>query len=77
MNTNRPKAELIVELCGLQKEHSVQKVLKLIDILVQEVRVDNDTVGVDAFRVNQGEIRGYQKLQDHILKGLPSVQQSA
>lgn len=73
MITNRPKAELIVELCGSQQEQSIKKVLKLLEILIQEVRVDNDTAGPDTFRINQGEIRGYMKLKEHIERGLPAV----
>lgn len=77
MFANRDKATLIAELCGAQRENSIQNVLKLVEILINDARVDNDTVSPDNFRLNQGEIRGYNRLKEYILRGIPSVQKTA
>lgn len=72
MMQNREKAVLIAELSAAHTEPALQNLLKLIEILVHEVRVDSDTA--DAARVagNQGEIRAYLQLQECILRGLPA-----
>ena len=73
MLANREKATLIIEVCGKQKENGIQNVLKLLDILVQEVRLDNDTADEVQFRTNQGEIKAYLTLKGYIEHGIPSV----
>ena len=73
MLANREKAILIIEVCGKQKENGIQNVLKLLDILVQEVRLDNDTADEVQFRTNQGEIKAYLALKGYIEHGIPSV----
>ena len=73
MLANREKATLILEICGSQKENSIKNVLKLLDILIQEVRIDNDTADEVQFRTNQGEIKAYRTLKDYIERGIPSV----
>ena len=77
MIANRPKAEIIAELNGAQGERTIQNVLKLLEMLISEARIDMDTAVMDGVLTNQGKIRGYQILQDHILKGLPSTQKKA
>ena len=77
MIANRPKAELIISLNSAVGEKSIQNVLSLLEMLVQETRTENDTAPVDQVLANQGKIRGYQIFQEHILKGLPSVKKSS
>lgn len=77
MIANRPKAELIFQLNGAVGEKSIQNVLSLLEMLIQETRTENDTAPADQVLANQGKIRGYQILQEHILKGLPSVKKSS
>jgi hypothetical protein len=74
MITDVKKAALILDLHNAQKETYVKYVLELIEILINDARVDNDTVPVENFRLNQGEIKGLVRLKEHIVRGLPGVQ---
>jgi hypothetical protein len=74
MITNRKKAEIIVDLHGAQKDPMVKSVLELIEIMIIEARLENDTANVDSFRLNQGEIRGLSRLSECIMRGLPGMQ---
>ena len=77
MLTNRPKAELIIEIFGAQHDNAIQNIQKLLDILIAEVRLDNDTADDVQFRTNQGEIKAYMKLREYILRGLPAINKVA
>lgn len=41
---------------------------ELIDVMVSEIRVDNDTAGLDIVPINQGKIMGLLGLKDYLLK---------
>lgn len=63
------KTEIIKNL-NLEKTHPlVRNMLELMDILIQENRIDNDTAGEDLFKLNQGKIIGMLILKDYINKG--------
>lgn len=49
----------------------LQNVLSLLEILIHEARVSNDTADGAAVINNQGIIQGYQRLKDYIVKPLP------
>jgi hypothetical protein len=70
--TNPEKGKLILELSAGKDDLMVKKTMDLVDILINEVRVDNDTAQKDDFLRNQGEIRGFNRLKEMILRGLPS-----
>ena len=72
MFANRDKAALILEISGHRNESTCKNVLKLLEILLSEVRLDNDTADESNFRINQGEIKGYLTLKDYIERGLPA-----
>lgn len=73
MISDKVKAGLIFEISGHKGEVMCTNLLKLLEILIQEVRVNNDTAGPETMRLNQGEIAGYMKLQDYIERGLPGA----
>lgn len=73
MLANREKGILIIDICGKQNESGIQNILKLLDILIQEVRLDNDTADDVQFRTNQGQIKAYLTLKEYILRGLPAI----
>jgi len=72
MFTNRQKAELIFEISGSRAESVCRNILSLLDILIDEVRIENDTAAPDTFMQNQGKIKAYTALKDYILRGLPT-----
>jgi hypothetical protein len=72
MQQNRDKAALIMDLNAAQHERSIEHILKLLDILISEVRVENDYAEGNSLYRNQGEIAGYMKLKEYIQRGLPA-----
>lgn len=73
MFANKEKAELIMEVYGSQRDNSMQNMIKLIDLLIQEARVDNDVADTTVFLQNQGKISGYSVLKEYIERGLPAL----
>ena len=71
MLNNKVKAEVIFELSGARGDSMCQNFLKLLDILIEEARIENDTTCPEDFRLNQGQIKAYKTIKDHIEKGLP------
>ena len=71
MFQNKEKIELIAELHAMRMEFSLGKLLKLLNILITETRIENDTVEEASIKFNQGKIDGYAKLKDYIERGLP------
>jgi hypothetical protein len=71
MQIDKQKAELIVKVCGSQHNENVINILRLLDLLISEVRQDNDTEEGNGMYRNQGEIRGYKRLSGYILHGIP------
>lgn len=72
MLANKAKAELISELCGAQKDHVCQNLFKLLEILISEARLDNDTAEENIIYRNQGKIQGFLELKESITRGLPA-----
>lgn len=72
MITNKEKAELIISISSLQSAPVVQSIVKLIDIFIDEARIDNDTADINVVKRNQGGIALLSTLKDYIQKGLPS-----
>jgi len=74
MFRNKEKLELIFEINAHKGEPLCKSIVKLLELLINEVRVMNDTAGDVEYRINQGEIRGYSRILDYIEKGLPKTQ---
>jgi len=72
MFINKEKAELIIEIYGSQKDATCQKIVKLLNILIDETRTDNDTAEGREILQNQGKIKAYIGLKEMIERGLPS-----
>lgn len=72
MLTNKEKAAAIYDFYGLNSEHSGAKILTLLNILIEELRIDNDTADDAHFKLNQGEIKGYIQLKDYLKRGIPA-----
>ena len=77
MLINQSKTELIFEIHGLRNENTCRNVLKLLDILISETRLDNDLADTSSVLKNQGKIAGYRTLKEYIEDGLPSVNKFA
>ena len=77
MFSNRPKAELIVVISGARNEEICQNMLKLLDLLIQEVRVENDTAEENVILRNQGKVQAYTGLKEIIERCLPSANRLA
>lgn len=67
----REKAELIVKIHEAENDQNVISIMKLIDILVQEHRIDNDTATYEGVMRNQGSITALDGLKEWITRGLP------
>jgi len=77
MLANREKAVLVIEICVSQATAPIQNVLKLLDILIQETRIDNDTADADGVKRNQGGIAKLLEVREYILRGIPSMNKTA
>jgi hypothetical protein len=65
-------AQLIADLNASQSEPGMRHLVKVLDAITEELRGDNDTAEDKALYRNQGEIRGYNRLKEYILRGLPT-----
>ena len=66
------KAQLVADLSASQKEPNIVRVVEMLDVLIEELREDNDTAEETLLYRNQGEIRGFKKLKNYIQVGVPS-----
>ena len=66
---NNPKAGAISEFNSLQFTEAGQKIMTLLDIMLYDYRVDNDTASVDRFRINQGRIDAIIQLKAYLERG--------
>lgn len=64
------KAALIDELSHEKAGHSWSITKELLNILIQELRENNDTADTDSFRSNQGRIEAYKHLLIMIDRGI-------
>ena len=69
---NQAKAELIMEISGAKNEATAQRILKLLDIVINETRIENDRAEEKEFLRNQGKIQGFLELKENIERGLPT-----
>lgn len=70
---NRDKAETIIEANSSRNESASKTIQKLIGIMINEARVDNDTAQVRRVFRNQGKIAALTQLQEYIDRGQPST----
>lgn len=68
---NPAKSEYISAVHQCRAEATCQLVNKLLDILISETRIENDTVLDSELKLNQGKIAGWRELKDYIERGLP------
>lgn len=74
MSTNHPKATLITELHLSRNESTCQNVKKLLELLMCETRLDNDTASGEVILRNQGKIVGFLQILEYIERGSPTTQ---
>lgn len=70
---NEEKGRLVAELTAARNDVYIKIVARLIDILVEETRIENDCAGVRGVFRNQGKIEGLCQLKDYIMRGFPSI----
>ena len=70
---DRPQAELIAAVYTAKNTDLAQNVVKLIDLLVQELRIDNDTAEGSSVLKNQGGIEALNDLKDKFDRGQPNM----
>lgn len=71
LEAQRIKAEAIFEVNSLVREPAGKKLLDLLDILIKEARLENDTILKDNLQFNQGKIAGWGQLRDYLVRGVP------
>ena len=67
---NPQKVELITGIYELRRERGLESLRLLLDMLIHELRVDNDIVQPDELKKNQGRIAAYQDLMGYIENGV-------
>jgi hypothetical protein len=73
---NNVKAVLIAEVHTAKNDPAMKSMLKLIDFLIDETRILNDTAeGNDVYR-NQGAILALRALLDYALRDMPGTNQN-
>jgi hypothetical protein len=73
MLNNKLKAQAIHDLHGIKAESAGGKLSTILDILINEARVANDTATEAEIKINQGEIKAYLKLKEYLERGIPTM----
>lgn len=68
MLLNPQKAVAVFDFNSLKYEESGRKISTLLELLINEVRADNDTAGYEGVLRNQGEINAYLRLKSYLEK---------
>lgn len=63
------KAQLIDRVHGLASSHPMQEMVRLLELVINEVRENNDFVEKEDLGWNQGKIAAYQFLKKAIEQG--------
>lgn len=66
MYLNPIKAAAVSEFRSIKLEEAGRKVATLLDILIAEARIDNDTAPADAVLKNQGKIDAFLTLKTYL-----------
>jgi hypothetical protein len=69
---NAEKTAAVFDFSSLNADSSGKKIITLLDILIAEVRRENDTVEDKFLLKNQGRIMAYAQLKDYLERGLPN-----
>ena len=75
MYLNPIKAAAVSEFRSIKLEEAGRKVITLLDILINEARIDNDTAPADAVLKNQGKIDALMTLLSYLQRPEMTVQQ--
>lgn len=73
MIRNKEKTAAILDVRALLHEEAGRKLLVLLHLLIEELRIANDTVIPDELLKNQGKIEAYTQLRDYLERGLPTI----
>jgi S-adenosylmethionine:diacylglycerol 3-amino-3-carboxypropyl transferase len=65
--------EAVNEVHAMQFQVSGERMLKLLFILVNKVRMENDNVDMTMLQRNQGKLDAYKEIKDYIERGIPTV----
>jgi hypothetical protein len=76
MERNALKAQAIGEFYSLKSTHPGNVIMGLLDILIDELRIENDTVSPDRLTHSQGKISMCFQLKSYLLRGLPKRPES-
>ena len=71
------KQEIVAYLYGVQGTDTFLKVSRLIDIMIDEFRRDNDSASIRQVMRNQGRIDGLKAFRDLMKRGLPNFEKLA
>jgi hypothetical protein len=72
MLINAEKTAAVFDFSTLSADSSGKKILTLLDVLIDEVRKENDTVETQSLLKNQGRIMAFEQLKDYLERGLPN-----
>jgi hypothetical protein len=62
--------EAINEVHAMQFDISGKRLLKLLQLLTDKVRIENDDVMPDRLLRNQGKLDAYKEIKDHLERGI-------
>jgi hypothetical protein len=65
--------EAVNEVHAMQFDMSGKRMLKLLYILINKVRMENDNVETAMLQKNQGKLDAYKEIKDYIERGIPIV----
>jgi len=68
---DRERMEAIIDVSALRLEPAGVKLVRLLELLIEDMRKQNDTVSKDGLERNQGKIAGWEQLKEYVTKGLP------
>jgi hypothetical protein len=71
MIRNMEKHVAISEFHALKSDSAGARIVILLDVLIDELRKENDTISLDRLERNQGKIEAFSQLKDYLERGLP------
>ena len=73
MDNKSEKAQLIADIYVARKETVCRDMFRLLGLLIDETREENDTATDLTMYRNQGAIQAFTQLKNYFIKGLPTL----
>jgi len=69
----KKKSDLVMELFEQKGSRTCSLMIQLCDMMIQDLREENDTADIDRFRINQGNIEAWKAMKTFITEGVRQI----